>query len=203
VSVSFVDELEGCVGWIEESRVARTGHALAAGGRVWLIDPIDGDGVDERVRRLGDPVGVIQLLDRHNRSCADLARRYAVSHHVAPLAVSGSPFVFVNVVRRRWWREVALWWPEPQILVCADAIGTSRFFRAGDEPAGVHPLLRLAPPQVLRALAPLHLLVGHGEGLHGDATRDLYRAIDTARRRLPRALASALLSGRERPRAPA
>ena len=54
----------------------------------------------------------------------------------------------------RVWREVALWWAERRLLLVADALGTISFFRAGDEPAGLHPLLRLRPPRSLRGLEP-------------------------------------------------
>ena len=55
MSTHFIDEIEGSVGWIESERMQRTSHALSVDGRVWLIDPIDGDGVEEdpRCRRAG------------------------------------------------------------------------------------------------------------------------------------------------------
>ena len=43
----------------------RTSHALVAGGRVWLTDPVDNPELEDRVRALGEPAGVLQLLDRH------------------------------------------------------------------------------------------------------------------------------------------
>jgi len=191
VSVRFVDETPFGFGWIEDARTQRTSHALAAAGCVWAIDPIADDGVEERIRALGEPAGVIQLLDRHERDGAVLASRLGVPLHVVPAAVEGSPFRFLRVASSRWWREVALWWPDERVLVCADALGTITYFRAGSEPAGVHPLLRLRPPRSLRALEPEHLLVGHGEGLHGPrAAAAVDDALRTARRRLPRLLAS-------------
>jgi hypothetical protein len=184
--IRYVDEVEGCLGWIEDQRMRRTSHALAADGRVWLVDPIDGDGVEERVRNLGEPAGVIQLLDRHGRDAAAFAERLGVPLHVVPPELGDTPFRVLPILRRRLWSEVALWWPERRVLVCADALGTARFFRAGDEPIGVHPLLRVLPPRSLRGLEPLHVLVGHGRGLHGDdAAAEVERALATARRRLP------------------
>ena len=172
MSVRFVDELDGVLGWIEDAFLSRTSHALAADGRVWVIDPIEGDGVDERIRELGEPAGVIQLLDRHNRASAAFAERLGVPLHVVPERVDGSPFTFVPVLRRRLWSEVALWWPERKILVAADALGTvPHYFRVGDEPVGIHPLLRLLPPRSLRGLRPEHVLVGHGEAAHGVGAR--------------------------------
>ena len=188
MSVRFLDESEAAIGWIEEARLQRTAHALAADGRVWLVDAIDGPLVEERVRGLGEPAGVIQLLDRHNRDGAELAGRLGVPLHVLPERIDGTSFRFLPVVRSRWWREVALWWPERRVLVCADALGTvPHYFRTGEEAVGVHPLLRLRPPRLLAGLGVERLLVGHGAGLHGAGTAAAVDdAIRHARRRIPR-----------------
>lgn len=187
MSIRFVDELEDGFGWIENERMQRTSHALAVDGRVWLTDPIEGDGVEERIRSLGEPAGVIQLLDRHNRDGAVLAARLGVPLHVVPVSLPGTPFQFLPVLRGRWWKEVALWWPERRILVCADALGTVPFFRVGDEAAGLHPFLRLRHPRALAGLGVEHLLVGHGEGIHGAAAAAAVdQALRTGRRRFPR-----------------
>jgi hypothetical protein len=186
----FVDELEDVFGWVDDGPMRRTSHALAADGGVWLIDPVEGDGVEERVRALGEPAGVIQLLDRHARDGAALAARLGVPLHVVPASLPGTSFRLLPVLGSRWWREVALWWPERRILVCADALGTLPFFRAGAEPAGLHPFLRLKPPRALACLGVEHLLVGHGDGIHGPpAGLAVEAALRTARRRLPRWLA--------------
>ena len=190
MTIEFVDELDEGFGWIEDAGMRRTSHALAVDGRVWVIDPIEGDGVDERIRALGEPAGVIQLLDRHRRDGEAFAARLGVTLSVAPASLPGTPFEFVRVLGSRWWQEVALWWPEPRILVCADAIGTHPFFRAGGEPAGLHPFLRLVPPRRLAGRGAQHLLVGHGRGIHGPAAATAVDgAVRTGRRRIPRWLA--------------
>ena len=170
-------------GWKLRERMRRTCHALAADGRVWLVDPVDVPGLDERVRGLGEPAAVLDLLDRHERDCAALAGRLGVPHLVAPAALPDTPFEVVPVMRARWWREVALWWPAQRALVVADALGTNAFYRTGDETAAVHPLLRVVrPPRALARLDAEHLLVGHGEGLHGPETAAaVRRAVRTAR----------------------
>ena len=86
------------------------------------------------------------------------------------------------------WRERALWWDEQRTLVVAEAVGANRFFRAGEERVGVHLLLRLTPPRdVLSRFEPEHLLLGHGEGLHGpDAAAGLREALARSRTGLPR-----------------
>ena len=183
----IVDELSFGFGWLIRERYGRTSHALADGGRVWLVDPVDVDGLDERIAALGEPAAVIQLLDRHNRDSASVARRLAVPHHRVPGSLPGSPFEVRRIVRIPRWHEVALWWPDRRTLVCADALGTLRYFTAGGGAIAVHPFLRLRPPGSLRGLAPQHVLVGHGRGLHGaTAAEDVERAFATARTGLPR-----------------
>lgn len=186
----FVDELELGFGWLSPARpkLRMTSHALLADRGVWLIDPAEADGIDQRVRALGEPAGVVQLLDRHNRACADFARRLGVPHHRVPFEGVG-PFQTIPIVRRRVWQEVGLWWPEQRVLVCADALGTvPHYFTLGGERLGVHPLLRLTPPHRLAGLEPEHVLCGHGAGVHEDATGALREALEHSRRRAPRVL---------------
>lgn len=198
VTVRFCDEFDGGFGWIVDESIARCSHALVAGDRVWVIDPVAGDGVEERIRAAGEPAGVLQLLNRHRRDCASLADRLGVPHHVVPRQAIG-PFEFLPV-RMGWiWKEVALWWPERRVLVCADALGTVAFFRAGDERLALHPVLRLFPPRrTLGALSPARILCGHGEGLDEGADEALREALRTARRRLPAQVASAVRIWRAR-----
>ncbi|MDQ5821998.1 MAG: hypothetical protein M3540_11210 [Actinomycetota bacterium] len=190
--IRFCDGQDWGFGWRERERTRRTSHALLAGGRVWIVDPIDGEGVDERIRALGEPGGVIQLLDRHERDCAAFAERFGVAHHVLPLGrVDGVPFEFLLVRKGRFWKETALWWEEQRVLCVADALGTLPYFCAPGEQLGVHPLLRPIPPRKrLGGVSPRHVLCGHGEGVHGDQAEAAFsEALSTARRRLPRLLA--------------
>jgi hypothetical protein len=192
------DETEFGFGWIRDEFLARCSHALAADGRVWLVDPMDDEDVEERVRTAGEPAGVIQLLDRHARDCAALAERLGVPHHVVPrMPVPDAPFQWVVVRDRRRWREVALWWTEQRVLVCADALGTAAYFVARGERLGVHPLLRAMPPRAaFEGLTPRHVLCGHGEGVHEDAATALEEALATARRGVPALLLSAVTGRR-------
>lgn len=194
----YCDEIEFGFGWIVEERLARTSHALAADGGVWVVDPVDIPGIDERIRLFGEPRGVVQLLDRHRRDCAEVAARLGVPLHAVPFdGIPGSPFDVLRLVRLPLWREAALWWPEARVLVCADAIATHPSYRAPGELVGVHPFLAFTPPRRLGSLDPLHLLCGHGEGLHGEDTpAALRRALRRSRRDLPRALLAAMRSFR-------
>ncbi len=191
----FCDELPFGFGWIAlaPAFMQRASHALADRGRVWLVDPVDAEGLDERIRALGQPAGVIALLDRHGRDSAVLAARYDVPLHVSPADVADSPFEMHRAVNLPGWREPALWWPDNKTLVVADALGTARYFLAPGELLAVHPLLRLVPPRLLGRLEPEHVLCGHGEGVHGPgAASALHEALRTSRRRIPRWLLGGL-----------
>jgi hypothetical protein len=193
VDIRFCDE-RGADGfsWIADEPATRTSHALAAEGRVWLVDPVRFEPALARARELGEPAAVLQLLDRHNRDCAAIAAELRVPHLIAPYAVAESPFRAIALKRSKRWRETALWWDATRTLVVAEAIGTNRFYTGGRDPAGVHLLLRLAAPRdALGGLKPEHLLVGHGEGLHGSAaTAGLRDALAHAKSGLPRMIAS-------------
>jgi len=188
VPATFVDELEFGFGWLapEPAFMRRCSHALAAAGRVWVIDPVWDEEALERAAALGEPSGVLQLLDRHGRDCARVAERLGVPHHAVPSAAPArAPFEVVPLLRNRVWREVALWFPEHRTLVAADAVGTAQYYRAPQERLAVSPVLRLTPPRRLLRFEPEHVLVGHGEGIHEDATAALREAIRGARRRMP------------------
>jgi len=181
------DEFEHGFSWFPGGTLTRTAHALRAGDGVWIIDPVDEPEALERAAALGAPAGVLQLLDRHDRDCAAIAARLEVPHLRLPAAVPGSPFEVVPVLKRPLWHEVALWWPEARVLVVAELIGTNATYALSGGPAGVHGLLRLAPPGALRGYEPEHLLVGHGRGVHGPAAATaLAGAYAHARKDLPR-----------------
>jgi hypothetical protein len=170
----------------------RACHALLLGDGVWVIDPVEVDGLEERIAAVGEPVGVVQLLDRHNRDCAPLAERLGVPHHRLPFdGVEGAPFEPVQLTRNKLWNELALWAPSDRALIVAEAVGTTPAFRAGSERVGVHPMLRWLPPRKLGAYEPIHLLTGHGTGMHGPDTPEALRdALDGSRRRFPQAMIS-------------
>ncbi|HZO36997.1 MAG TPA: hypothetical protein VFB41_08995 [Solirubrobacteraceae bacterium] len=165
--------------------MARSSHALADDGRVWIVDPVDWAPALDRVAALGEPAAVIQLLDRHKRDSALIAARLGVPHLTVPEAITDSPFELVRLTHRRWWDEVALWWPARRTLVVPEAVGTVEAFTLGAEQAGVHAGLRLTPPRQLSDFSPEHLLVGHGPALHDDAAPALAAAVDRSRRDIP------------------
>ena len=197
LTLRFCDEFDGGFGWIAAGELEqRCSHALVADGRVWVVDPLDGHGVEARIRAAGEPAGVLQLLDRHNRDCKELARRLSVPLYVLP-ETTVAPFEVRSVRRGRWWKEVALWWPGRRVLVCADALGTAPSFRAPGDVVAVHPVLRLRPPtRAFAGLAPGTILCGHGEGVFEGAEEALADALRTARRRIPAQLAAGLRAWR-------
>src|SRR5947208_2130818 len=130
----------------------RASHAVALDGRVWVIDPVAAERTLERARELGDPAGVVQLLDRHGRDCRAVAEHLGVPRYEVPDRLpAGAAFEVLPLLRRRWWHEVALWYPEQWTLVCAEAVGTAQYKMNCCQPR--HPGLG-EPPQteVLKGL---------------------------------------------------
>jgi hypothetical protein len=170
--------------------MVRTAHAVMSDGRVWLIDPYEDETALEAAAELGQPAGVIQLLDRHNRDCETIASRLEIPHLRLPDRAPDTPFEVVPVISRWGWREVALWWKEQRALFVAEAIGTAPTFALGRR-AGVHPLLRLTPPRSqLARFRPTMLLVGHGETIETGGAAALSEALSHARSDVPRLLTS-------------
>lgn len=189
MTTATVEEHELGLSWVVDESMQRASHALVDDGRVWLVDPVDAGDALERAGQLGQPVAVLQLLDRHNRDCAAVARRLDIPHLKVPDHVPASPFETVPVVRLPLWKETALWWPERRALIVAEVIGTTPMYTADRDPAGMHIVLRPLPPSSLRDYQPEHLLVGHGHPLHGpDVGSALEQAHSHARSELPHIL---------------
>jgi hypothetical protein len=178
------------VTWVEQGAMARAAHGLVEDGRVWLIDPYEDAEALAVVAELGTPAGVLQLLDRHNRDCERLAQRLEVPLLRLPDNAVGTPFQAIAVISNRVWREVALWWPQREALVVAEALGTAPAFALGHR-IGVHPMLRLTPPRKqFSPFEPERLLVGHGRAIESGADAALRDALARSRRDLPRLLLS-------------
>jgi len=174
--------------WVVAEPMERAFHALVDEGRVWLVDPLDGPEMAEAAG-LGEPAAVLQLLDRHNRDCAEIAARLGVPHLRVPDAVPGSPFEAIAAVRVPRWKETALWWPAKKALVVAEVLAGNDMHTGGEQAVGMHLFLRPWSPSSLRRFQPEHLLLGHGHNIHGpEATAGLETAYTRARRDLPRVL---------------
>ena len=199
-----IDQYDGGFGWIAhpDETIQRASHAFAVDGDVWLVDPVDTEGIDDRIADLGEVAGVVILLDRHKRDSAALATRHGVSVRVpafidgvaaeldAPVErfrhnLADTGFAVHEVVDNRLWQEGLLYNEDSGTLIVPEAVGTTEYFRTGDRPLGVHPVLRLTPPSKLARLSPDRLLVGHGDGIHDHAAGALEEAVDGARSRAP------------------
>lgn len=185
------DEYPFGFSWVIDETMRRASHALVDDGRVWLVDPVDVPEAMERVGHLGEPAGVLQLLDRHDRDCAAIAARLGVPHLKVPDVVPDGAFEAIPALRLPKWRETALWWPERSALIVAEIVGTNLYYTGGRGAVGIHPFLRVKPPTGLRGMRPEHLLVGHGSGVHGPKTPDeLERAFAKSRWDIPHVLLS-------------
>lgn len=208
--VPVIDEWNGGFGWmaVPDEDEQRASHALVAGNSVWLIDPVDFDGLDDMIAKRGELVGVMVLLDRHQRDSATIATRHGVPVYLPepldPLIdqvaadtepvtgdLADSGYEILPLIDRQFWREAALF--DGSTLVVPEALGTTEFFTVGAERLGVHPVLRLTPPRrQLEALRPDRVLVGHGEGVMEDGGTALREALSRSRRTAPRMAAKAL-----------
>ncbi len=195
-----VDRFDGGLGWVAypDETMRRTSHALAVDGDVWLIDPVDAEGIDELLADLGEVRGVVVLMDRHSRDAVTFARRYDVPVYVPPFVdvdvdapteqlvgrLPDSEFQVVQTVDWPGWSEAALY--DGETLVVGDLVGSVEYFVAGPERIGVHPMLRVIPPRVLREFSPERVLTGHGDGVMENGAAALQTAVDGARRRAPK-----------------
>lgn len=202
-----LDEWPGGLTWLAHPNEAeqRASHALATDEGVWLVDPLEAEGVDEAGEALGEVAGVVLLLDRHRRDAAAFAARYGVAVHLpeplAPAAVgvdapverfdgelADTGYRSRPVVDNRFWLEAALVGDGGETALVPEALGTNPFYTAPGERVGVNPFLRPFPPRrQLGDLAPERLLVGHGPPLLEDAGPAVRDALDGARRRAPAA----------------
>jgi hypothetical protein len=207
-----VDRWDDGVGWIAypDERMQRASHAIASDDGVWVLDPVDVDGVDDLLADIGAVAGVVTCLDRHMRDAAAVARRHDVPVYLpswfdsvaddidAPIErfsreVGGMTAIRVRDASAPPWQEVAL--EAGATLYVPEAVGTVSYYCAPKELLGVHPMLRPFPPRdTLGGLSPERLRVGHGTGVATDATAALRTALRDARRTLPLAYANAARS---------
>lgn len=200
------ERFDGGLSWIAhpEEGMQRASHALETEDGLWLVDPLDVPGLDDKLAEIGSVAGVVLLLDRHERDAPQIARRHDVPVTRAPGIdrsvdartedvsgrLPGTEFEFRTLLDWPGWHEEGLW--DGSTLVVPESLGTVSYTTVGAEPLGVNPIVRIAPPRQLADLAPERVLVGHGSPVLDDATVALRDALATARRRLPQAWIGAL-----------
>ncbi len=172
-------------------RMSRSSCALAVAGGCLVVDPVDVPGLDDALRPITPVLGVVTLLDRHQRDAAALAERLGVPR-LLPVALGGDGLRIPGVEERtvtdrRGWHEALLWLPDRRLLVCAETLATAdAFLISPRDRLGMHPLARPFPPRrAFDGLDPQVIAVGHGPPLRDDADEALRRTLRTARRRLP------------------
>jgi hypothetical protein len=219
--LQVIDRFDGGVGWLAypDETMQRASHALATPNGVWVIDPVDAAGVDDLLVEVGEAgpgasevAGVAVCLDRHKRDAAAIARRHDVDVYVptwmsgvadeidAPvsrfrsdLGDSGFESFVIRDSSLPPWQEAGLYNPETGTMVVPESVGTAAYFLAGEERLGVHPMLRLTPPDRLRSHGrPERVLVGHGAGIHEDAGGALEGALRSSRANTPSLYAKTL-----------
>jgi hypothetical protein len=149
--VAVVHRWEHGLTWMAhpDERMRRASHALAVDGEVWLVDPLDADGLDEELTTLGTVAGVVVLTNSHGRHADRLAQRHDVAIHVpacfdedghpvsdfdAPVEViveelADTGFELVWEKDGRGWKEGALYHPGRGTLVVPDTLLTALFTR--------------------------------------------------------------------------
>ncbi|MUV88928.1 hypothetical protein GJ629_02650 [Halapricum sp. CBA1109] len=205
-TLHVVDRTDDCLGWQvhPDERLARTSHAIATDDGLWLLDPLDAPGLDESLAEYGDVAGVLVCSSWHARDAGELAARHGVPVSVPTWLDRVAERVETETERRldapgafRFrasnplpsWQEAILHRERDGTLYVPESIGTSRFFRVGDERLGVSLYRRLLPPRAALAdLDPDRILVGHGDGITENAGGELAHALANARRRAPRAM---------------
>lgn len=195
------EEFDSGFTWLAhpEEGMQRASHALQTDHGVWLVDPVDAAGLDDRLADAGGVAGIVLLLDRHERDAGRLANRHEVPVTRPPGidrsvdaptqdvtdGLPGTDYEFVSIQDGPLWQEVGLW--DGATLVVPESLGTNDFSRAGRERLGLNPVARLLPPKHLSSYAPELLLVGHGLPLTEDIQTEMEAALTNARRNLPKA----------------
>jgi hypothetical protein len=200
-----VDAFDGGVGWLAhpDEAMERTSHALVEDGDVWLVDPVDAEGLDDRLAGMGRVRGVVVLYHYHRRDASAIAARHDVpvllpagmtklsdDDLAAPVRrfegrLDDTGYYLREVTTSRFWQEWALF--DGETLVVGESLGTAEYFLAPGERLGVSLVRRPMPPrEPLADLDPERVLCGHGEGVFADAAGELRRALVEARRTAPR-----------------
>lgn len=204
--IQVTTEWDGGLSWIAHPEEAgqRGSHAIQSDDGVWLFDPLDGHGIDERVRSLGPVAGVAVCSSYHARDAGTVARRHGVSVHIpdwmprvesrvdAPIERYTDTFdeAFRSIPCRPFpgWNELFPYHESSNTLFVPDSLVTATPFLLANEQLAPPLVRRLQPPHQLAGLTPDRILVGHGAPITENAPEALRDALSGARRSFPKAL---------------
>jgi hypothetical protein len=184
----------GSFAWLAgaDDPMTRSSCALVVDGGCLVVDPVDVAGLDDALEPVAPVLGVVTLLDRHQRDAAAVAERLGVER-LLPAALGGDGLRIAGVeertvIDRPGWHEALLWLPDRRLLVCVETLATADVFLVGaHDRLGMHPLARPFPPRrAFDGIDPRVIAVGHGRPLRDGAGEALRRTLRTARLRLPR-----------------
>mgnify|MGYP000280104881 CR=1 FL=1 len=194
-SLEAVTEWDGGISWFAhpEEDAMRGSHAIATGSGVWVVDPLDVDGLDDRLSDLGEVAGVVVVHDRHTRDAEAIAARHDVAVSVPdwmdltrekldddpePLdaGLPGTNYEIHRLIDTDEWEEAVLIDEAGETLVVMETVGTLPGFCEGDDDIGVHPALDEAP-EGLADYHPEDILVGHGESIYEEGATKLAAAL--------------------------
>lgn len=194
-TLGAVHEWDGGISWIAQpdEDAQRASHALSTAAGVWVVDPVDAEGLDERLAALGDVAGVVVVQDRHTRDAEAVAQRHDVSVFVPDWmrlvrekletdaesvgsSLPGTEYDVHELIRTDDWEEAVLVDERTDTLVVPETLGTLPAFGGDGTDLGVHPAVD-EPPESLAEWSPERVLVGHGSSVHSDANAELRRAI--------------------------
>ena len=209
---------DGGLSWIAHptESMQRASHALAVDadglpvtGReadasaVWVIEPLDFDGLDRALGSMGPVAGVVVLAGLHRRDAAAVASRHGVQVHLAgpvgglskriaaPTTVFGDTladtgFRSIPVLDGIPWAEAMLFDDRTGTLVATEMLTASDRGTGPGERVAVAPYTRLIPPrEQLAGRSVERILLGHGPPVTDDAQAALDHALDNSYRGLP------------------
>lgn len=188
------------IGVTADGRSAETDADVDA---VWVIEPIDYDGLDDRLNDVGPVAGVVVLAGFHRRDAAAVADRHNVPVHLAgavgglarrldvPTRVfrdelAGTRFRAIPVMGGIPWSESVLYEDSTGTLIATEVLVSSHAATGAGERVAVSPYVRLFPPrEALGKLSVSRLLLGHGQPILDDAQAALDSAMAECYRGYP------------------
>ncbi len=193
--ITVVKRWENGFTWMAhpEAQMQRASHALENDGDVWLVDPLDGDDLDEHIAEFGAVAGIVVLGSEHHRHADRLAGRHDVAIHLpswfeaeakdfdAPVSeftdqLAETGFTVINL-KDGFWQEAGLYHPERRTLVVSDTFMTA-LFAARNGRVELFPPARMSPPNDLLDGREIdRLLVGHGEPVFENTEERIQRAL--------------------------